>query len=100
VPNPDGVLRANMFVTADIQSPLGRHGIMVPDAALQSIDGQPVIFIPTGPGHFERRVVRLGLQSDGFIEIVEGLAANSSVVTGGSFWLKAKLTQSSVPDEG
>jgi hypothetical protein len=44
--------------------------------------------------------VRLGLHSDGFTEIVEGLLANAPVVTGGSFWLKATLTQSSIPDEG
>jgi membrane fusion protein, heavy metal efflux system len=100
VPNPDGALRANMFATADIQSPLGRDGIMVPDAALQQIDGKPVVFTPAGPGHFDRHVVRLGLRGGGFTEIVEGLAANATVVTDGSFWLKAALTQSSIPDEG
>jgi cobalt-zinc-cadmium efflux system membrane fusion protein len=100
VPNPDGALRANMFATVDIQSPLGRDGIIVPDAALQDIDGKPVVFTAAGPGRFERHVVRLGLHSDGFTEIVEGLPANSPVVTGGSFWLKATLTQSSIPSEG
>jgi cobalt-zinc-cadmium efflux system membrane fusion protein len=100
VPNPDGALRANMFVAADIQSPLGRNGIMVPDTALQTIDGKPVVFTPVGPGKFKRHVVRLGLRHDGFTEIMEGLAANASVVTNGSFWLKAKLTESSIPDEG
>jgi len=100
VPNPDGALRANMFATADIKSPLGRDGIMVPDAALQDIDGKPVVFTPAGPGHFDRHFVRLGLRSGGFTEIVEGLAAKATVVTDGSFWLKAALTQSSIPDAG
>ncbi|MDB5398593.1 MAG: hypothetical protein JWQ55_611 [Rhodopila sp.] len=100
VPNPDGALRANMFATADIKSPLGRDGIMVPDAALQEIDGKPVVFTPGGPRQFGRHFVRLGLHSGGFTEIVEGLAAKASVVTDGSFWLKAALTQSSIPDEG
>jgi cobalt-zinc-cadmium efflux system membrane fusion protein len=100
VPNPDGALRANMFVTADIKSPLGRDGIMVPDAALQDIDGKPVVFTPAGPGHFDRHFVRLGLRSGGFTEMVEGLAAKATVVTDGSFWLKAALTQSSIPDAG
>jgi membrane fusion protein, heavy metal efflux system len=100
VPNPDGALRANMFATADIKSPLGRDGIMVPDAALQDIDGKPVVFTPAGPGHFDRHFVRLGLRSGGFTEIVEGLAAKATVVTDGSFWLKAALMQSSIPDAG
>jgi cobalt-zinc-cadmium efflux system membrane fusion protein len=100
VPNADGALRANMFVTADIESPLGRSGIMVPDAALQDINGKPVVFTPAGPGHFARHVVRLGLRSGGFTEIVEGLPAKATVVTDGSFWLKAALTQPSIPDAG
>ncbi len=100
VPNPDGALRANMFATVDIKSPLGRDGIMVPDAALQDIDGKPAVFTPAGPGHFDRHFVRLGLRSGGFTEIVEGLAAKATVVTDGSFWLKAALMQSSIPDAG
>jgi cobalt-zinc-cadmium efflux system membrane fusion protein len=100
VPNPDGALRANMFATADIKSPLGQDGIMVPDSALQDIDGKSVVFIPAGPGHFGRPFVRLGLRSGGFTEIVKGLPAKATVVTDGSFWLKAALTQSSIPDAG
>lgn len=100
VPNPDGALRANMFVTANIKSPLGRDGSMVPDSALQDIDGRPVIFTPAGPGHFDRHFVRVGLRSGGFTEIVEGLPAKATVVTDGSFWLKAALMHSSIPDAG
>jgi len=101
VPNADGALRANMFATADIKAPLGRDGIMVPDAALQDIDGKPVVFTPSGPpGHFERRFVRLGLRSGGLVEVVEGLAAKTTVVTDGSFWLKAALTKPTAADAG
>jgi membrane fusion protein, heavy metal efflux system len=100
VPNPDGALRANMFVTANINSPLGRDGIIVPDSALQDIDGKPVVFTPAGPGHFDRHFVRLGLRSGGFTEIVEGLTAQATVVTDGSFWLKTALIHSSIPDAG
>jgi cobalt-zinc-cadmium efflux system membrane fusion protein len=100
VSNPDGALRANMFATADIASPVGRDGVTVPDSALQEIDGKPVIFTPGAPGHFDRHYVRLGLRGGGFTEIVDGLPANATVVTDGSFWLKAALTQSSIPDAG
>ena len=100
VPNPDGALRANMFVTANIKSPLGRDGVMVPDSALQDIDGKPAVFTPAGPGHFDRHFVRLGLRSGGFTEIVEGLGAEATVVTDGSFWLKATLAHSSIPAAG
>src|SRR6202011_3635264 len=77
VPNPDGALRANMFATVDIKSPLGRNGVMVPDSALQQIDGKSVVFTPGAAGHFDRHVVQLGLRSGGFTEIVEGLTAKA-----------------------
>jgi membrane fusion protein, heavy metal efflux system len=99
VPNPDGALRANMFVTADIKSPLDRSGVMLPDAALQDIDGKPVVFTPGKPGHFDSHVVRLGLRSGGLTEIVGGVPANATVVTDGSFWVKAALMQSSIPSD-
>src|SRR6202043_1625802 len=100
VPNPDGALRANMFVTVDMRSPLGRNGIMVPGEALQNSEGKPAAFTPAGPGHFDRHFVRLGLRSGGFTEIVEGLGAEATVVTDGSFWLKATLAHSSIPAAG
>jgi cobalt-zinc-cadmium efflux system membrane fusion protein len=89
-----------MFVTANIKSPLGQDGIMVPDSALQDIDGKPAVFTPAGRGHFDRHFVRLGLRSGGFTEIVDGLGAEATVVTDGSFWLKAALTRSSISDAG
>jgi cobalt-zinc-cadmium efflux system membrane fusion protein len=100
VPNPDGALRVNMFAAADIISPLGRDGVMVASTALQDVNGQNVVFIPTGPGHFVSRAVQTGLVAKDQTQITSGLAAGEPIVTVGSYWLKAALMQSSIPDEG
>jgi len=100
LPNPDGALRANMFVTATITAPLGRDAVLVPDAALQDVDGHTVVFIPSGTRHFIRQTVRTGVSSGGFTEVVEGLKADTPVVTDGSYWLKADFLQNTIPDEG
>jgi cobalt-zinc-cadmium efflux system membrane fusion protein len=100
LPNPDGALRANMFATAKIAAPLGRNAVLVPDAALQDLNGQTAVFIPSGAGHFTRQAVRTGVSSGGFTEIVEGLKADTQVVTDGSYWLKATFLQNAIPDEG
>jgi cobalt-zinc-cadmium efflux system membrane fusion protein len=100
LPNPDGALRANMFASARISSPLGRNAVLVPDEALQDVDGQTTVFIPSGAGHFTRQVVRTGVSSGGFTEIVEGVKAGAQVVTEGSYWLKASFLQDAIPDEG
>jgi len=100
LPNPDGALRANMFATANIASPLGRDAVLVPDSALQDVDGQTAVFIPSGAGHFAKQVVRTGVSSGGFTEIIEGVKAGTQVVTNGSYWLKADFLQNAIPDEG
>jgi cobalt-zinc-cadmium efflux system membrane fusion protein len=100
IPNPDGALRVNMFATTSILSPQNRDAIMVPTTALQEVDGQSVVFIPTGSGQFAWRAVGTGLSGDGYTQITAGLEAGTPVVADGSYWLKAALMQSTIPDEG
>jgi cobalt-zinc-cadmium efflux system membrane fusion protein len=100
VPNPDEALRVNMFATASIASPLGRDAVMVPDAALQDINGQTALFTPDRAGRFTWHAVRAGLSSNGFTEIISGIAGGTPVVTAGSYWLKATLLAQTIPDEG
>ncbi|WP_323043398.1 efflux RND transporter periplasmic adaptor subunit [Paraburkholderia sp.] len=100
LPNGDGALRANMFGTVEIQAPLGRDTMLVPDAALQDVNGQTAVFIPSGNGRFTWRAVRTGYATDGMTQILSGLAAGTSVVADGSYWLKAALMKGTIPDEG
>jgi membrane fusion protein, heavy metal efflux system len=100
VPNPDGALRVNMFASVAIAAPLGRNTILVPNSALQTVNNQSVVFIPTGSGHFVWRAVQTGLVSGSQTEITSGLASGTTVVTDGSYWLKAALLRDTIPDEG
>jgi cobalt-zinc-cadmium efflux system membrane fusion protein len=89
-----------MFATANIASPLGRNAVLVPDEALQDVDGKTAVFVPSGAGHFTKQIVRTGMSSEGLTEVVDGLAAGTRIVTGGSYWLKADFLQNAIPDEG
>lgn len=100
IPNPDGALRINMFATISILSPLNRDALLVPSSALQDVDGQTVVFIPAGHGRFAWRAVRPGLVANGQTQITSGLGAGTPVVTDGSYWLKAVLMRSTIPNEG
>lgn len=100
VPNPDGALRVNMFATVTILAPQGDDGVMVPSESLQEVNGQSVVFIPTGDRQFAWRAVHTGLVANGKTQITSGLAAGTPVVGEGSYWLKAALMQSTIPDQG
>ena len=100
VPNPDGALRVNMFATVTILSPQNGDAVLVPSGSLQDVNGQSVVFIPTGHGQFAWRAVQTGLVANGKTQITSGLAAGTRVVAEGSYWLKAALMQSTIPDQG
>jgi membrane fusion protein, heavy metal efflux system len=100
IPNPDGALRVNMFATVTILSPQGGDAVLVPSESLQEVNGQSVVFIPTGDRQFAWRAVRTGPVANGKTQIASGLAAGTPVVGEGSYWLKAALMQSTIPDQG
>jgi cobalt-zinc-cadmium efflux system membrane fusion protein len=100
VRNPDGALRVNMFATLTILSPQGGDGVLVPSESLQEVNGQSIVFIPAGDRQFAWRAVRTGLVANGHTQIMSGIAAGTPVVGEGSYWLKAALMQSSIPDQG
>jgi membrane fusion protein, heavy metal efflux system len=100
VPNPDGALRVNMFATVTILSPQDGDAVLVPSSSLQEVNKQSVVFVPTGDGRFAWRAVHTGLVANGKTQITSGLAAGTPVVGEGSYWLKAALMQSTIPDQG
>ncbi len=89
VPNPDGALKAGMFIAADVAVPAGHDGLVIPSSAVEMIDGKPVAFVKTGEARFERRALTLGLVTPDSDEVTSGLADGDAVVTKGSFDLKA-----------
>jgi cobalt-zinc-cadmium efflux system membrane fusion protein len=100
VPNPDGALRVNMFATVTILSPQDGDAVLVPSSSLQEVNNQSVVFVPTGDGQFAWRPVHTGLVANGKTQITSGLGAGTPVVGEGSYWLKAALMQSTIPDQG
>lgn len=98
VPNPDGRLKLDMFVTVELPTPVGRQALMVPSAAIQQIDDQPVVFVKTGEAQFERRKVQVGASSGGWVEVT-GVRQGEPVVTEGSFHIKSALLRERIGGE-
>ena len=82
----------NLLGAADLQQLFeATDPLAAPIDAVQQIDGQPVVFVRTGPTTFERRDVSLGSTADGLVEVVSGLRPGESIVSTGSFYLKTAL---------
>jgi cobalt-zinc-cadmium efflux system membrane fusion protein len=73
-------------------------GIVVPEEAVQSLEGRDVVFVRTAKG-FRAQTVTVGQRSNGRVEIVRGLPAGSQVATKNAFLLKAELGKGAGEEE-
>lgn len=91
--NPDDLLKPGMTATARILSAPDSTStvIAVPRGALQSIDGQPFVFVEHGPGKFEMRAVERGSDLEDGVEVLRGLAGSETIAVDGSFILKSEV---------
>lgn len=97
VDNPAGLLKPGMFVTASLPVASAQR-LTVADGAIQTMDGQPVVFVAQGEGRFERRSVVLGPRAEGRTAIASGLKPGEPVVVAGAFWLKSEFQKSQLED--
>ncbi|WP_245472100.1 efflux RND transporter periplasmic adaptor subunit [Rhizobium jaguaris] len=90
LPNPDGVLRANMYADVDIEAGAPSPVVSVPNSAVVDTGDRQVVFIDKGDGRFEPKNVKLGVRGDGSTEIRQGVAAGDKVVISANFLLDAE----------
>ena len=104
VPNPNGRLRAGMFVQVGFQTGTSEatgEELVVPSIAVQRIGEKTVVFIPEEgeAGSFKVREVEIGGEVGGYTRVLEGLEIGEQVVTKGSFTLKTQMQKGELGDE-
>ena len=87
--NPERAWRPGMFVTARTLDATPA-AVLVPNDAVQLLDGQRVVFVETDEG-FAPRAVTLGREGSTRVEVLGGVAAGERVASGNTFLLKAEL---------
>ena len=91
VPNPYGRLRAGMFGRARVWTRPAAAVVRVPAAALQRVEGRPVVFVRVADDLFEARAVLAGRSWEGQVEVPAGLHPGEPVAVHGAFALKSQL---------
>ncbi len=100
IPNPAHILKPGMFARASVVLPDTTPRLGLPRDAVQSVAGKNVVFVPAGAGRFQMREVLLGNErAGGWVEIRGGLQRGDSVVTRGSFALKAHFQRASLGED-
>jgi cobalt-zinc-cadmium efflux system membrane fusion protein len=98
-----GKLKPEMLASVLVDGPGNVTAIVIPEDAVQLVDGKPTVFLTVADGkggaHFEPRVVDIGSRSNGHVAVIKGLAKGDIVVTRGAVAVRAQMKKGSAPME-
>jgi len=83
--NRELLLRPDMFAEVSIQSDTLNNAVIVPAESVIRSGSRTQVFVVRGPGKFEPRTVKLGIESSGQVAVLEGISAGEEVVTSAQF---------------
>jgi len=100
VANPGRKLKPEMFATVELALPADAAPVLVvPEDALQDLDGKKVVFVAESANEFAARQVQAGRMAGGMIEIISGLKDGERYAVKGAFILKSEIKKGEVVDE-
>lgn len=90
IPNPDGLLRPDMYADVEITAGAANPVIAVPDSAVINTGTRQIVILDASEGRFEPREVKTGIHGSGYTEIRNGIAAGDRVVVAANFLIDAE----------
>jgi membrane fusion protein, copper/silver efflux system len=90
LPNPDDVLRPDMYADVEIATGADTAVLTVSSSAVIDSGERQIVLLDKGEGRFEPRAVKLGRRGGGRVEIKQGLAENDKVVVSANFLIDAE----------
>ena len=99
VGNSEGRLKPGMFADVEIVTTILDNVLLIPDSALETEGENQIVFVALAANKFEKRIVKLGLEQSGRVQILDGVKAGEHVVTTGGFILKSELLKGELGEE-
>jgi Cu(I)/Ag(I) efflux system membrane fusion protein len=88
--NSERLLKPEMYANVRIKADARGNAVIVPAEAIVRSGKHNLVFVQRAPGKFEPRQVRLGVASDGRVQILAGLAPGERVVTSAQFLIDSE----------
>ena len=99
IANPDGRLKPDMFASFRIMTGVSTRSPSLPTAAvLRESDGTMTAWVTIDGKRLVKRTVKVGLQQDGFSQVLEGLEAGERVATESALFLGNVLASGGASD--
>ena len=100
IDNADERLRIGNFAKVVIATGAPRTALAIPEAAIVDDAGKAVAYVMIEGEAFERRPLRLGIRSNGWVEVLEGVAEGERVVAKGAYEIRLTAASGAVPAHG
>jgi RND family efflux transporter MFP subunit len=97
IPNPDFLLKLEMYADAGLSYPLGER-LAAPEVAIMRTGKQDYAFRDSGDGRLVPVKVNTGVRSDGYYEIQSGLNEGDRVVTSANFLVDSESSMRAALD--
>ncbi len=91
VPNPERLLKPEMFAIVSVYVASSPDTLSIPLAAVQDGPVGKMVFVQREVGVFETRAIKLGNEEGDVVKVLNGVKAGEQVVTKGSFALKSEM---------
>nr|WP_306419336.1 efflux RND transporter periplasmic adaptor subunit [Novimethylophilus kurashikiensis] len=91
LPNPGGLLKPAMFGNVELAAGNDKApALTIPASAVLNTGTRQVVLVNVAEGRFEPREVKLGRQSEDYVEVLDGVAEGENVVVGANFLIDAE----------
>lgn len=87
--NKDLELKPGMYARVALSADSGVK-LQVPVAALVYTGPRRLVFVDLGDGRFRPQEIKIGIESNGMVEVLEGLKAGDAIATSGMFLIAAE----------
>lgn len=88
-PNPDHKLKPGMYANLELKADLGEK-LVVPESAVLHSGVRKLVFVDRGEGRLEPREVTLGMQTEGYWEVLGGLGEGERIASSGNFLIDSE----------
>ncbi len=95
IDNPEGYWRPGLFVSGKVAIAKTAAAIVIPLPAVQTLDGQSIVFIKNAEGHFSAQPVKTGRNDHRHVEVLQGLKPGQTYISQNAFTLKAQMQKGS-----
>ena len=90
LPNPNGLLKPSMYANVELAVGQGAPMVTIPTSAVINSGARQLVLIDKGEGRYEPRPVKLGVQGDEYVQVLEGVKAGEPVVVSANFLIDAE----------